>query len=113
TGLPGATDVTESAAIAGDRIVVHYLSDVRSRLRLFDLTGKPAGEVALPGIGAVGWPVNGRPSSPELFYSFVSFLTPGTVYAYDVRRGKSLPFRPPRVPFDPGPYETRQAFYTS
>ena len=108
-----AADVIEAAALAGNRIVVHYLVDVKSRLSLFDLRGKPMGEVALPGLGAVGWPLNGRPSRPELFYSFVSFLAPPTVYRLDLRSGRSVPFLPPGVPFDPGSYETRQVFFTS
>lgn len=108
-----AKDVIESATIAGDRLVVHYLVDVKSHLRLFNLSGKPDGEVALPGIGAVGWPLSGRPSSHELFYSFVSFLTPATVYRYDLRSGRSVAFNPPRVQFDPRAFETKQIFYTS
>ena len=111
--IPEGADVIESAAIAGDRIVLHYLVDVKSRLRLFDFGGESAGEVTLPGIGAVGWPMNGRPSRPELFYSFVSFLTPSSIYRYDLRRKRSIPFRPPRVPFDASAYETRQVFYKS
>lgn len=113
TVIPEAADVIEAATIAGDRIVLHYLVDVKSHLRLFDFNGGAAGEVALPGIGAVGWPLNGRPSSHELFYSFVSFLTPALVYRYDLRTKRSFPFRPPHVPFDASAYETKQIFYTS
>jgi prolyl oligopeptidase len=35
------------------------------------------------------------------------------VYSRDHRTGTSTAIHPPRVPFDPGPYETRQVFYTS
>jgi prolyl oligopeptidase len=105
--------VLEWATVAGDRLAVQYLVDVTSRLRLFALDGRPAGEVALPGIGALGWPVNGRHSTPEVLYSFRSFLSPGTVYAYDLRTGTSTAIHPPRVPFDAGAHETRQVFYPS
>ena len=113
TIIPEAADVIADAVVAGDRLALHYLADVKSRLRLFTLDGRPLAEVALPGIGAVGWPLSGRPATPELFYSFTSFLTPGCVYRYDLRTGASTPFRPPRPPFDPAAYETRQVFYTS
>ena len=106
-------NVIQWATVAGDRLALHYLVDVKSRLRLFGLDGRPAGEVPLPGIGALGWPVNGRHSAPEVLFSFTSFLSPETVYYYDLRSGMSTPFRPPRVPFDPRPYETRQDFYTA
>ena len=66
TIIAESSEVIQGATLAGDRIAVHYLVDVQSRLRLFTLDGRPAGEVALPGIGAVGWPLNGRSSAPEL-----------------------------------------------
>jgi prolyl oligopeptidase len=113
TIIPESSDVIVDAAVAGDRLAVHYLVDVTSRLRLFALDGQPEGEIALPGIGAVGWPLSGRGSAPELFYSFTSFLAPSTVYRHDLRSGASTSFRPPRVPFDESAYETRQVFYTS
>jgi prolyl oligopeptidase len=113
TIVPEGSDAIESAAIAGDRIVVHDLVDVRSRLRLFAFDGSSRGEIVLPGIGAVGWPLSGRPSTRDLFYSFVSFLRPPTVYRYDLATRKSVTFRPPRAPFDASPYETRQMFFES
>ena len=113
TIVPESADVIADAVIAGDRLVVHYLADVQSRLRLFTLDGRPAGEVSLPGIGSVGWPLGARVSQSDLFYSFTSFLAPSTVYRYDVRTGASAPFRAPRVPFDPRRYETQQVFVAS
>ena len=113
TVVAQSPDVIQWATVAGDRLALHYLVDVQSRLRLFTLDGRPAGEVPLPGIGALGWPVNGRHSAPEVLFSFRSFLSPETVYYYDLRTATSTPFRPPRVPFDPSPYQTRQVFYAS
>ena len=113
TVVPESPDVIVDAIIAGDRIVVNYLANVTSRVRLFALDGTASGEVALPGVGAVGWPLSARPSSRDLYYSFASFLAPRTVYRYDLRRGTSAPFNPPRVPFDANAYETKQVFYLS
>lgn len=113
TVIAESPDVVQRATVAGDRLAVHYLHDVKSRLLLFTLYGKEAGEVALPGIGALGWALNGRNSAPELWYSFTSFLTPETVYRYDLKSGKSTALHPPQLPFHPDAYETRQVFYTS
>ncbi len=113
TVVSESADVIQGATVAGDRLAIHYLHDVKSRLQLFTLGGEPAGEVALPGIGAIGWALNGRNSAPELWYSFTSFLSPETVYHCDLASGTSTPFRRPRLPFDPGEYETRQIFYAS
>ena len=113
TVVPESTDVIQGATVAGHQLAVHYLVDVKSRLRLFALTGQPLGDVALPGIGAVGWALNGRSTAPELWYSFTSFLTPETVYHLDLENGRAKAFRAPAVPFDAGAYETRQVFATS
>ncbi|HET9232618.1 MAG TPA: prolyl oligopeptidase family serine peptidase, partial [Candidatus Eisenbacteria bacterium] len=111
--IPEAAHVLNRATVAGNLLAVHYLEDVKSRLLLFTLAGEAVGEVTLPGIGALGWALNGRHSVSELWYTFTSFLSPSTVYRYDFATRTSVPFRPPRLPFDPTPYETRQVFYTS
>jgi prolyl oligopeptidase len=113
TIIPESSEVIVDAVIAGDRLAVHSLADAKSRLRLFTLDGRPASEVRLPGIGTVVWPLSGRGSAPELFYAFESFLAPKSVYRYDLRSGASAPFRPPRVAFAAGAYETKQIFFTS
>ncbi|HEY6052194.1 MAG TPA: prolyl oligopeptidase family serine peptidase, partial [Thermoanaerobaculia bacterium] len=113
TVVPESREVIADAVLAGGRIVVRALADARSRLLLYGLGGQFAGEIALPGIGAVGWPLSGRPASRELFYAFTSFLAPSTIYRYDIANGAGSPFRPARLPFDPGAYETRQVFFAS
>ena len=112
TIVPEGKDVLEASTMAGGRVITQTLEDVKSRLRVFSSDGKMIGNVALPGIGTVGG-LSARNDTPELFYSFSSFLIPSTVYRYDFKTGKSASFQPPRVPFDPSPFETKQVFYTS
>ncbi|HET6349110.1 MAG TPA: prolyl oligopeptidase family serine peptidase, partial [Candidatus Krumholzibacteria bacterium] len=113
TIVPEASDVIVDAVIAGGRLVVNYLSDVHSRVRLFDLDGTAHGEIPLPGLGAVGWPLSSRVSSPELFFSFQSFLEPTSILSCNVRTGKVHSVRRGRAAFDANRYETRQVFYPS
>ena len=70
------------------------------------------GEVPLPGIGSVGG-LSARSDTPELFYSFTSYLHPATVYRFDLINRKTASFQPPRVPFNASAYETKQVFYPS
>jgi prolyl oligopeptidase len=111
--VPESADVITDAVITGERLVVNYLSDVHSRVRLFMLDGTPAGEVPLPALGTVGWPLSGRPSTPELFFSFDSFLIPASICACDVRARKVSVFRSTPAPFDATRFETKQVFYAS
>jgi prolyl oligopeptidase len=110
TIVPESENVIDDARLAGGRIVAHYLIDVKSRLALFRPDGSSLGEIALPGIGTVSG-FDGRIDTPELFYAFTSFLSPTTVYRYDMKTGRSTSFEPPRAPFDPGNYATTQVFF--
>jgi prolyl oligopeptidase len=88
------------------------LKDATTQIKIFELDGTPAGEVALPAIGTAGG-FGGRQKDDETFYWFTSFTTPTTIYRYDVPTGQSSVFRRPEVPFDPADYVTRQVFLES
>jgi prolyl oligopeptidase len=113
TIVPEGQNVIEDAALIGERLVVHRLVDVQSRLAVYSLTGKSLGEVKLPEIGTVAG-ISGRADSPELFYAFTSALYPSTVFAHDLRTGTSrvVESATPKG-FDPSKYETRQFFAVS
>lgn len=110
--VPEGPDAIEGAVLAGGRLIVEDLSDVKSRLRIFSTEGRAMGEVPLPGIGSVGG-LSARNDTPELYYGFASFLRPPTVYRFDLISRKTASFQPPRVAFTAGAYETKQVFYTS
>ena len=110
--VPEGKDALQSSALAGHRVVALTLEDVKSHLRMFSIDGKMIGDVALPAIGTVGT-ISSRNDTPELFYSFTSFLYPSTTFHYDFKSGASTAFQAPHVPFDAELYETKQVFYTS
>ncbi|HEX4634326.1 MAG TPA: prolyl oligopeptidase family serine peptidase, partial [Gemmatimonadales bacterium] len=110
--VPEGPDALEGAVMAGGRLIVQDLADVKGRLRIFSTEGRAMGEVPVPGIGSVGG-LSARNDTPELYYSFASFLRPATVYRYDLISRKTSSFQPPRVPFAASAYETKQVFYTS
>jgi prolyl oligopeptidase len=112
TLVPESNDAIRKADLIGGRIVIEYLTDVRSRLALFDQTGRPQGEIELPEAGNVT-EIRGREDGSTIFYSFTSALYPATVFAYDPRTRKSTPFDPPPRVADAGRYESKQYFATS
>lgn len=105
-------DTLAGADIINNQLVLEYLKDARSVVRVHALDGKPVREIALPGIGSVGG-LSGKRGETETFYSFTGFTTPTTIYRLDMKTGKSTVFRQPKVDFNPADYETRQQFYTS
>jgi len=112
TIVPERRDALENVAVIGGHLVAQYLVDVQSRLVLFDLSGAPAGEIAVPGPGAVG-EISGREDAPDVWYTFSSPLTPSTVFRYDPAIGRSEEFEAAKPPLDATQFETRALFATS
>src|SRR5438876_10087923 len=84
TVVPEGPDVMNETLLVGDRLVVTYLADVQSRLRLFDLTGAPRGEVALPDVGTAAGR-NGRTDGSGCFFAVSSYWRPTGVSLDDPR----------------------------
>ncbi len=102
----------ENVGTAGGKIFARYLVDVKSKVLVFDHTGKQTGEVDLPGLGtAVGF--NGLKTDKYLFYAFTSFIFPSVIYKYDIATGQSTVFKKATVSFNADDYITVQKFYTS
>jgi prolyl oligopeptidase len=104
--------VVLSAHVVGDRLVTHSLVDAKCELELFDLAGRPLGQVPLPGLGTVGAWLS-RPDQAVAYFSYTSFSHPLTVFRYDSRTGEVALFRTRELPFDPELYVTRQVFFES
>ena len=102
----------DSASILAGRLIVQSLIDVLPHVRLFDLQGKPLGEVKLPGLGTVAG-FGGHQDNTETFYIFTSYNTPTAVYRYDVPANKSELVRLPEVKFNPEDFVVEQVFYKS
>jgi prolyl oligopeptidase len=101
----GATQVN-------DRFVVHYLHDAHSQLRLFSGDGSPRGEVTLPTLGTVN-ELTGKTQDRDFFYTFTSFLSPTTVYRYDLETKTNTVYREPYLDADLSRFETKEVFVSS
>ena len=110
--IPEGDSTLERARIVGDRLALAYLDDARSRVFLHTLDGEREREVALPGIGSVSQLTGGR-KDDALHFVFSSFLSPPTVYRYDLASGELATHYAPEFPFDFDDYETNQIFFSS
>jgi len=110
--VPESRETLQSSTLVDQKLILNYLKDAYTEVRLYDISGKFLREVQFPGIGsAEGF--GGKSTDKETFYSFTGFTTPTTIYRYDTMTGKSSIFRQPKVDFDPTAFETKQVFYTS
>ncbi len=112
TLVPEAAETLQSTSFVGGKLIMEYLKDARSVVKVFAKDGTAEGEVELPGIGSAGG-FGGKQDSTETFYSFTGYTTPNTIYRYDIATGTSELYKQPEVDFDPSAYETTQVFYPS
>ena len=111
--VPQAAETIDGVtALGGNKLIVNYLKDARTAVRIFGLDGKHVRDVELPGIGtATGF--GGRRTDKETFFAFSAYTAPPTIYRYDLATGAAVVHRQPKTVFDPSGYETKQVFYAS
>ncbi|HZR24241.1 MAG TPA: prolyl oligopeptidase family serine peptidase [Vicinamibacterales bacterium] len=112
TIVPETKNAIDSAHMIAGRLAVNAMVDVASEVKFYALDGKPAGQITPPGLGTMNGP-SGRFDRQDVFYTFTSPLHPATVYRYDLATGKSTPFEPPKLTFDPTNFTTERVFATS
>jgi prolyl oligopeptidase len=109
--------VLEGVVMVNDQFAALYSDDAHHVLRLFNLDGSSAGEIAFPTLGSVvqvrELGLHGSRTDRELFYAFQSFLYPTSVYRYDFETRSVESIDSPELDFDPTVYETRQVFVPS
>lgn len=97
---------------AGGYLFAHYMIDALDVVQQFDHSGKKIRDIKLPGQGSASG-FSGKKEEKKIYYSFSNYVTPGTIYHFDVETGKSGLYRKPAIKFNPEDYESKQVFYTS
>lgn len=110
--VPESADVLDSIGLIDGKIVAHYLHNASSLLKIFDLSGKPLGEIPLPGIGAVSGMTGGL-SDREMFFGFQSYTTAPTNFRYDFATNRLEEIAKSTPKFDASQFETTQVWYPS
>ena len=110
--IPEAEHKLESVSNVGEHFVVQYLQHAQNRVYVYSESGDQIREVKLPDVGSTGG-FGGRRDDQDTFYTFTNYVTPSTIYRYDIASGKSTIYRQPDVDFDPSDYQTQQHFIPS
>lgn len=108
--IPESADTLRGVSVVNDTFIGSYLKDAHTQVRTFELDGKPARVVKLPGIGSASG-FDGKRSYKETFYAYSSFTAPTTIYRYDMATGQSTVFKKPDVDINPDEFVTKQVFY--
>ncbi|MBA5629077.1 prolyl oligopeptidase family serine peptidase [Moheibacter lacus] len=97
---------------AGGYLFAHYMKDALDVVQQYDHSGKKIRDIQLPGSGSAGG-FSGKKEETKIYYSFSNYVTPSTIFDYDVKTGKSNLYKKPAIKFNPENYESKQVFFTS
>ena len=100
------------ASTGGGYIFANYMEDAVSAIKQYRYDGTLVREVALPGVGSAGG-FGAKKQDTSLYYSFTNYLTPGSIYSYEISSGASKLYKKPSIDFNSDEYQSKQVFYTS
>lgn len=106
------TEDVLNVSTGGGSIFAQYMKDALSVVKQYNYDGALLGEIKLPGIGTASG-FSAKKEDKIVYYSFTNYVTPGTIYALDVKTGKSELYQKPKVDFKSEKYISEQVFYTS
>lgn len=110
--IPESDAAISNVDLVGGKVVVQYVRNATSQLKVFDTDGKAAAEIALPGLGTVAG-FRGTWNQQNAFLDFESFNIPSSIYHYDMQTGKLDIWAAPKVPLDSSAYTVEQVWYPS
>ncbi len=110
--IPTGPDALAGFSLAAHKIFVNYLHNVTSLVKIFEADGRPAGAIDLPTLGTISG-LGGWWDKSEAFFTFVSFVTPATIYRYDAAAGLAEIWAKNQTPVRSEDFEVKQVFFTS
>lgn len=110
--VPETDDLLEDFKVVNSSLVVTYLHDAHSIVKVFNLQGAPLHEIELPTLGSVN-SISGTWDDSEMYLSFTSFTYPTTHYRYDFQTNGLTEFYRFPVKVNTDGYVTKQVWYES
>ncbi|MEZ9394104.1 prolyl oligopeptidase family protein [Vibrio splendidus] len=96
----------------GGYLFAHYMVDVVSKIEQLDYQGNLVREIYLPDLGTASG-LGGKKEQTQLYYTFTNYVTPPTIFSFDVESGSSEIYQRSESPFESDQFESKQVFYTS
>ncbi|WP_114634345.1 prolyl oligopeptidase family serine peptidase [Vibrio splendidus] len=96
----------------GGYLFAHYMVDVVSKIEQLDYQGNLVREIYLPDLGTASG-LGGKKEQTQLYYTFTNYVTPPTIFSFDVESGNSEIYQRSESPFESDKFESKQVFYTS
>ncbi|QDS90616.1 Prolyl endopeptidase precursor [Rosistilla ulvae] len=110
--IPQNENVIEDCSLLGEEFFTTSMKDALSQIDVYNKQGEVVKQIELPGLGSAGG-FGGQRDATETFYSFTNYVTPPSIFRYDLKTGESTLWRAPELNFDASRFVTKQVFYES
>jgi len=106
------TEHVLSISTGGGFLFARYMVDAATKMFQYDYQGNKVREISLPGVGTAS-SMSGKKDDSTLYFSFTNYTTPKSIFAFEVKQGKTSVYHQAKVAFDPSLYVSEQVFYKS
>jgi len=106
------TENVLGVSTSGGYFFAQYMLDAIDVVIQFDTKGNKIRNIELPGKGSVAG-FSGKQEDTTLYYTYSNYVTPSTIFEYNIETGKSLMYKTPKIKFNPEDYISEQIFYIS
>ncbi len=93
--------------------IAHYLVDVKSKLVIYDRTGKKTGDIETGTEICSVTELSTHKKDSLVFMTIGTFTAPPSTFKYNLNTGKTALFFQPKCDFKSDDFETEQVFFTS
>lgn len=110
--VPEQKDLMQGVHLAGGYILVNYLHNASSLLKIYNLNGRYLFDVPLDGLYQIN-EISARDQDSIVFFTCSSFTTPPSVKKYNISSNTLQDYFTPKTSFKYKDYVTDQVFFSS
>ncbi len=110
--VPETKDVLQSVTLAGDKIILVYMHNAKSKMAVYGFGGDLQKEIELDGLVTVNG-VSGKKNLNKAYFSFTTFTQPATIFKLNTEELSVEKLFVSKLPVNTDKYVTDQVFYNS
>jgi prolyl oligopeptidase len=110
--VPENETAIDSVGVAGGKLVVTYVKNASSQVKIFQPGGKLVRDLTLPALGSVG-DLQAKWENPNAYIAYESFAIPPTIYQLNMANGEQKVWYQARIPIDSAKFDVEQVWFNS
>jgi prolyl oligopeptidase len=110
--VPEGDTAIDNVALAGGKILVTYVRNVSSQIKVFRPDGKLVSEMSFPALGSA-YDLQTKWENRDAFIHYSSFAIPPTIYRYDTATARQSVWAQVKAPVDSAKFELQQVWFAS